>query len=339
MREPTLVIDPTESARGREPQSPLPAPPREPSLADLVAVVRRQRRLVLGIPLIATAVILVGTLLWPRSYLSTASFTPQSTESKVSRLAGLASQFGVALPLGDTGPSLAFYAELLKSRTVLDSVIDTEYSFEVDGRRFSGRLEDFLRVSGKTEPIRHEAALKKLRRVVGVSTNPTANLVKVSMKSRWAPLSEAVLQRMLGIVNEFNLVRRQSQASAERKFVGERLEGAKAAVDSATARLQAFLQRNRDYRQSPMLTFEQDRLAREVTLRQQLYTSLAQAYDQARIDEVRDTPVITLVEHPNLPAKPVPMNLLLKAALTLLVGGLIGISAGFAREMVSGSSS
>jgi uncharacterized protein involved in exopolysaccharide biosynthesis len=336
LRDPTLVIDPLESLRDGEP-NPAVAGPREPSLADLMGVVRRQRRLVLGIPLVATAVVLIATLVWPRAYQSTASFTPQSTESKMGRLAGLASQFGVALPLGDTGPSLAFYAELLKSRAVLDSVIDTEYRFEVNGKQYSGRLEELLRVRGKTEEIRHEAALKKLRRLVGVTTNPTANLVKVSMKSRWAPLSATVLERMLAIVNEFNLVRRQSQASAERKFVGERLAGEKATLDSATARLQSFLQRNRDYRQSPMLTFEQDRLAREVTLRQQLYTSLAQAYDQARIDEVRDTPIITLVEHPNVPAKPMPMNLLLKAVLALVVGGLVGISAGFTREVVAGS--
>jgi uncharacterized protein involved in exopolysaccharide biosynthesis len=33
---------------------------------------------------------------------------------------------------------------------------------------------------------------------------------------------------------------------------------------------------------------------------------LAQAYEQARIEEVRDTPVITVIEAPMLPARPDP---------------------------------
>lgn len=44
--------------------------------------------------------------------------------------------------------------------------------------------------------------------------------------------------------------------------------------------------------------FQQQRLQKELDLRQQVYTTLAQAYEQARIDAVRDTPVITIIEHP-----------------------------------------
>src|SRR3712207_7894583 len=50
-------------------------------------------------------------------------------------------------------------------------------------------------------------------------------------------------------------------------------------------------QRNRDYRNSPELTFQQERLSREVSRVQQLYGRLSEAYEQAKIEEVRDTPV------------------------------------------------
>jgi uncharacterized protein involved in exopolysaccharide biosynthesis len=83
--------------------------------------------------------------------------------------------------------------------------------------------------------------------------------------------------------------------------------------------LQAFLQRNRDFRSSPQLSFAYDRLADNVSLRQQLYTAVAQAYEQARIEEVRDTPVITVVEAPMLPARPDPRPFFRAIAATVLL--------------------
>ncbi len=48
--------------------------------------------------------------------------------------------------------------------------------------------------------------------------------------------------------------------------------------------------------ESPL--FEHDRLERPVSMRQELVTAMAQAYEQARVDEVRNTPVITVIDQP-----------------------------------------
>lgn len=81
-----------------------------------------------------------------------------------------------------------------------------------------------------------------------------------------------------------------------------------------------------------MLTFQEDRLSREVSRQQQLYSTLSQAYEQAKIEEVRDTPVFTLVDEPELPARPNPRFLVLKLPLALIVGGIIGLFLGLVRE-------
>ena len=69
-------------------------------------------------------------------------------------------------------------------------------------------------------------------------------------------------------------------------------------------------------------------------MRQQLYTSLAQAFEQARIEEVRDNPVITMIERPTLPLKPNGRGLLRKGPLALMAGFLLGLSIAFGREVV-----
>jgi uncharacterized protein involved in exopolysaccharide biosynthesis len=71
--------------------------------------------------------------------------------------------------------------------------------------------------------------------------------------------------------------------------------------------------------------FQFDRLSRQVNMRQQLYTSVTQSYEGARIEEVRNTPVITLMEPADLPAQPDPRLALLKGMLAGLVG--LGLGA------------
>ena len=109
---------------------------------------------------------------------------------------------------------------------------------------------------------------------------------------------------------------------------------AERALREAEDRLQGFLQRNRVI-SSPDLGFEHDRLQRQVTLRQQVYTSLVQNQEEARIREVRDTPVITVLENPRLPVVSEPRRSVLKGILGGLAGGLLGAMIAFLAEGVS----
>jgi uncharacterized protein involved in exopolysaccharide biosynthesis len=101
---------------------------------------------------------------------------------------------------------------------------------------------------------------------------------------------------------------------------------------SAEDRLQAFLQRNRDYRNSPELTFQQERLARDVSLQQTVFTTLAQSYEQAKIEEVRDTPALTLIDAPERPPQPDGSGLVKKGLLAVILGGLLGLGVALVRE-------
>ena len=119
-------------------------------------------------------------------------------------------------------------------------------------------------------------------------------------------LAQEINQRLIDLVNEFNLRTRQSQAANERAFTERRLEEVRQELRATEDGLQSFLQRNRDYTNSPALTFQVERLQREVSMRQEVFTTLAQEFQQAKIEEVRDTPVITVVEAPSLRSVPIP---------------------------------
>jgi uncharacterized protein involved in exopolysaccharide biosynthesis len=152
-------------------------------------------------------------------------------------------------------------------------------------------------------------------------------MVSVAVRTRDPQVSLVIANRLIDGLNRFNRTTRQSQATEEREFTEGRLNEARAKVRAAEDALQSFLQRNRQF-ESPQLAFERDRLQRELLFQQQIMTGLAQQYEEARIREVRDTPVITIVERPVLPAVPEPLHR--ARLLVLFVGMMVTLGALFA---------
>lgn len=301
------------------------------SLAWIGAAARTRR------PMLA-ACLLVGVIglsivnFRARSFTANASFIPQAPGGTRASISGLAAQFGFSVPGAEASASPAFYADLLKSEEIVRGVIETRYRFSADGEAREGNLIELLGVDGANDAVKMELAAARVRTLVGVLRNRETGLIRLSYKAPWPELAQQVAQRFLDLLNEFNLERRQSQAAAERKFVEGRLAEVQGELRAAEGRLQAFLSANRDYRNSPRLAFEQERLNEDVVARRQVVTSLVQAFEQARIDQVRDTPVITVVEAPLVPATADPRGLVRNAILGLLFGGMLFIGLAFVMD-------
>jgi uncharacterized protein involved in exopolysaccharide biosynthesis len=305
----------------------------EISLVALAHLIRRERRLIVGCGVGLAILVAVLVLLWPREYTSTATFMPQSSDETLSRLSGIAAEFGVTVPGTDPGDSPAFYASLLTSRDILRAVVLTAYPVSHD-RGDSARvsLVELYEVEGESSAIRRDRAVERFLEDLDIEIERETKLIRMEVTTPWPSVSQGAAQRLLDLVSRFNLTTRQTQAGAERRFVQTRLEAARGELRAAEARLQTFLQRNREFRDSPALVFENDRLTREVELRQQVVTSLVQSFEQARIDEVRNTPVTTIVEPPDLPPQPDPRRLVLKTLLGLTAGLLSGTFLGAVRD-------
>jgi uncharacterized protein involved in exopolysaccharide biosynthesis len=300
-------------------------------LLSVVNPVLRHRRLVAGLAFAAGALMALITLLQPRTYTSSAIFMPQALKGQLSQLGGLAAQFGVAVPHEPTA-SPAFYASLLQSREILRGTLETSYNLPIDREVGKMTLVRWYDPPGETEAERIESGMLMLRRDMRVTTDAETGTVEARLRSRSPELARQVVQELVTRLSRFNLETRQSQAAAERKFTELQSKEAGERLQAAEERLEAFLQRNRDFRSSPQLAFENDRLTRVVSMRQELYTSLVHALEQARIDEVRDTPVLTIIDPPNLPARPDRRWLLVKAMLGVLAGALAGVFIALARE-------
>lgn len=312
----------------------------EISLLQLFSVILRRRRTIVFSTILVSCIALVFALRTEKTYSASTSFIPQGAEGGgMSGLAGLAGQFGFQLPSQSSSESPQFYAELVTSREILGVLAEEEFRFEVpegDGViLMEGTLPELLEIGDEGTPPenRRASAIRSLREgSISVSTGRETGIVEVSIKTPWAGLSKVLTDRMLELLNEFNLQTRQSQAAAERRFVEERLAEVEGSLRVAEDRLEAFLRTNRSWENSPELGFQQGRLQRQVTMQQQVFTTLAEAHEQARISEVRNTPVITVVERPELPVKADPRGRVLKLALGVVLGGMLGVFLAFGQE-------
>lgn len=272
----------------------------------LASLLASHLRLVVGLPL-ALGLLAAGFTALTRQYEASARFAPESSESSLRGLGTLAAQFGLPLSLPGESESVDFYERLIRSRDLLLELARTRFRVAREpgsADTLEGTLFELYRIEGETDWERNHRMIRRLSNDIRVGTDRAANMVTVRVRAPWPLLAEAVAGRIVQLVNDFNLEKRQTRGAAERRFVEERLEEAKRELREAEAALEAFQMRNRRYTDSPELVLEHRRLERQVDLRQQVYTSLAQAYEQARISEVRNTPVITLIESPAGSARP-----------------------------------
>jgi uncharacterized protein involved in exopolysaccharide biosynthesis len=203
---------------------------------------------------------------------------------------------------------------------------------ELGGRRVP--FLDLFKIPSGPVARREEQGVRILGNLVNTSVTKATGVVGLSVTTRWPSVSLAITTALVDGVNDFNQQTRQGQAAAERKFVEGRLGVARTDMRTAEDRLQTFLQTNREFARSPELSFERDRLQRDVSLQQQVYTSLTQSLEEVRIREVRDTPVITVIESPAVATLPEPRQRATRLLFGILLGGVFGAALAFASEAI-----
>ena len=263
----------------------------------------------------------------PALYVASASFIPEGSDPSRSALAGLAGQYGLALSRGNQSQSPDFYSDLLTSRVLLTPIARDTFVVQENGRRRIAFL-DLFKISGNAAS-REEKGVRLLQKIVTPSIVRTTGVVELSVATEWQSVSLAIANDLLTGISEYNQRTRQGQAAAERKFVEGRLALEASDLRAAEDRLEGFLMTNRQFTSSWDLTFQHDRLQRDVTLKQQVFTSLTQSYEDVRIREVRDTPAITVIETPSVPALPEPRGRLAQVLLGLIFGALFGAFIAF----------
>ncbi|NNM32594.1 MAG: hypothetical protein HKO53_05990 [Gemmatimonadetes bacterium] len=264
-----------------------------------------------------------GLVALTRGSTATAIFVVEQQAASLSQFGGIANQLGIDVPGGLDGDPLGLFEALFYTDDLLLELAYANYSFTESkgGESLSGSGLDLLEIEGDTDDELRREAVDYFRDHLQARVLFDANAVEVSATTPWPGLSEAVVAKALVLANEYNVQRRRRTSAAEREFVEANAEEAQQRLSEAEAELEAFVATNRRYQQSPQLALQFSRLQRIVDRQQQLASSLLQALEQARIAEVRNTPVISVVDRPEHSARPSA-----SIGLAALAGGGLGFA-------------
>jgi uncharacterized protein involved in exopolysaccharide biosynthesis len=307
----------TEPAAGARPGASS-APPAT-SLLRLAATLLRRWRFIAAVALLGAVAAAAWALLATPRFRSTAKFALEEQRG-LSSAGGLAALAGL-LGGGSLGGirSLQFDADGRVGPGLLEQVVLDSFP-DPDDRGARKPLVELLGVREDTPRRTLSAAVDKLRDAMATSTNDRTGTVTFDVLLPDPELAAAVAARIYQRLERFNVETRKSAASERRQFAEREIGRAQAELRDAEAAMRTFLEANRGGLDIPRLNFQRQQLQRRIDLLEESYGRIARELQEAKIDEVRDTPAFTLVQRP----EPAPYREFPRRTRMTLIGGLLG---------------
>ncbi len=297
---------------------------------SLALAIAAHHRRALAILFSSAAVGVVVSLLLPVRYEAQTTLSPApSTNERLSlgsTLATLGGQLGIDLGATEGRTQLRFYPTLLQSNWLLTRLATTT---QVGDTTLAALLIGKPATHDSLTQLQIDRLLAELRRSLRVEVDERANVFTVWIRLPSRAMALAAAERIIALVTEFDTRVRRTRASENRRFLESRTDSARIALAEAEDNLARFEQRNRAYAQSPDLNLDHQRLLRQVTLLQDVFLALARNLEQARIDEVKETPVLTVVDPPTARWRKAEPRRIQIVAGAIALGALIVLGLGF----------
>jgi uncharacterized protein involved in exopolysaccharide biosynthesis len=173
-----------------------------------------------------------------------------------------------------------------------------------------------------------DEALKAIDDMVSASVDEESGLMTISVTAGGPRLASTLAESFLDHFKTRVRAIRTEKVRERLQFVEGRFQEVEEELETAEERLAQFLERNKNPT-TATLQFRRDRLQRQVSFKEQLYSELQSQLTQTRLDLQRQQPVVTVVEEPVPPVeKSAPYRFLI-VLMSLILGGVVGVGLGF----------
>lgn len=277
-------------------------PSAEPvSAREVLIRLWAHRRLLAGSTVIAGVLAAAIALALPDQYTARATILPDA-QSNVSAagLSQLAASFGFAV--GRVGNGLTeLYPTMLTSDRILAPVMYQRLQTR------SGNLQSLVQFweLDKVDSARaYERALRRFRDktlTVGADRRTLVVSIRVTLRdpSFAANVANAMVAQMDSFVRQF-----QRALAADRvRWIETRLTQVLADLERSEKTLKDFRVRNRLIASSPQLQLQEQQLMRDVETNSTIYVELKRQLEIAKIDEVKNIPVIQVLDYARRPLR------------------------------------
>ena len=172
----------------------------------------------------------------------------------------------------------------------------------------------------------YEKAIRKFNRHVQVVEDRSTGLIKI-ITSFQDPVISADIANFIGSEVELYIQKENSaQSNKEKLFISERLSIVKKELEKSELELKDFKERNRGFEDSPELFMIYSQLFREVEAKKEVYLTLQQQLELARIQEVKRSPILHILDHAVPPIRKSSPNRLLFLLSSTIFGILFSSS-------------
>lgn len=297
-----------------------------PDLLTLLSSLVKNRRwiyLLAGVTVLATVVFCLFT---PNRYTAKAVILPSggtpSDQAALGEFAGLLGDSPLASAKLSSEQSSFLYPDVLKSRLLSEAVISKVYEYPKGSKTKRQDLFDYFKVK-KMDP-----AIKALAKITCFEMDRKTGVITISATTKNRHLSAAIANEYIDQLEEYNLDTRRSKAKENEKFISQRLEEVKAELRQAEDSLEAFQLKNRNFNtsSSPELATRLARLERELEIKSNVFLTLTQQYELARVETKKEVPIVQVLDYAKPPDEKAGPNRKLLVLTSLLLSTLLGIA-------------
>ena len=297
-------------------------------ILDAVELLTRNWLLVIVPFVLITGFVTIKYLFARPVFTASTKILPADSDSSLqTSLGGL-----INLPSLKRSPGMtdaALFPRILTSRTIAKRVLKKKY--RRSNRDEENSLYEIYRISETSENLRIESGIGLLLSIVKVAQERNTGMITVSVTTPDPVLSAELAQAFVEELNTLNLELRVKKARDSREFIEDRLGEVSEQLKQAEETLLSFNKRN-VLRTSPELILQEGRLQRAVALQQQLYLTLSNQLEVAKIEEVKSTPVVQVLDRadpPTIKSGPPRRERVVQAAV---FSPLFGIALVFGRD-------
>jgi uncharacterized protein involved in exopolysaccharide biosynthesis len=302
------------------------------SLTDIMLTLARQLKVIIITPTILCTLTIIYVLFFAKPvYTSTSKIMSSSSSGGMSQAAGLAAQFGIAIPTGQSEPKWV-YPEIIKSRTLAKVMLKRKF----DTNEF-GLQKSLLQILtyGSDEPefnlvTLETMAVNNLLKMIEVSEDMKTAILTLNINALEPSFAAEVNQALIEELDAHQRKYNKAKTSDTKQFIEERIIDTEKELMVAEEDLKVFMDRNRRIENSPALQLEQQRLGREVTVLTGVFTTLKQQLETTKIEEVKESDYVVVLDPPEVPLQRSKPN----KKLMVILAGILGIGLGLVLAFV-----
>lgn len=310
------------------------------NFSDIMLIIAEQLKIIVLVPVI-TLFLGVTYTKFVKQPLYSSSVTillPDNQSSSISGLAGLASQFGVNIPsvaqadLSNTG----LFPQLLKSRTFAEKLFGKEFYSKKYNKKINllSLITDEININESNKEKLAISGLSELNEMIKYSEDRNSSIKTISVTTSDPMFAKELADVVLEELEKLNLSFKSQNVNQKISFIESRINSVLDGLNQSEIKLKAFNEQNRQL-SSPSLRLEQERIQREVDVQKQVYLTLKQQLELAKIELVQESSIIQILDKPQIPIDSFNINVTKVGISSILIGLVIGLLLGLIRNYVN----